>query len=419
MKVTPWGEAFMAEYRSFASALIRLVGQSNEEKKSLQVRAVVHRLFFQEQVPKKMIARQLQVSQGFVRRWTSSPDQDLNADSRGWPKGQRRTWDPATIERIRQLHQFLQHNPRQFFTGATAIAQQWRLCYPRVEPPPLRTIGRVLAELGLSGKRRTAKAKGAARYLCYPEHTIYHELGGRVLEADFIGKKYLGGGEPLNFIGFSFKQQPKLRHFQNVPGQTAEVIMAQCQRFFAHFEKPDYLKVDNCGATIGSGSSPRRLSRFVCFLLREQVIPIFSVPRKPFSQASIEGNNSVFSRKFWNQRQFTSRSDVRRQLEWFNKASVCYSGYCQPTQAKDNKKEFVPQIYFIRQVAAEAGARSGFINVLNEKISLPAAYISYFVLARWDLSAERLQIYFEKEQSAKCIKQLPFSVHKNARFNYF
>ena len=35
---------------------------------------------------------------------------------------------------------------------------------------------------------------------------------------------------------------------------------------------------------------------------------------------------------------------------------------------------------FIRQVADEAGARSGFINVLNEKISLPAAFINYFVL---------------------------------------
>ena len=35
------------------------------------------------------------------------------------------------------------------------------------------------------------------------------------------------------------------------------------------------------------------------FLLQHQVVPIYSVPRKPFSQASIEGNNSVFARKFW------------------------------------------------------------------------------------------------------------------------
>jgi hypothetical protein len=274
----------------------------------------------------------------------------------------------------------------------------------------------VLAELGLSGKRRTTKAKGAARYLCYPEHTIYHQLPGRVLEADFIGKKYLSGGEPLNFIGLSFKQPPKLRHFQYVSAQTADEIIKHCRRFFAQFEKPDYLKVDNCGATIGSGSAKRTLSRFICFLLSEQVIPIFSVPRKPFSQASIEGNNSVFARKFWNRRDFTSRADMQKQLRWFNAASQRYSEYSRPVQSRDRKR-FVPQVYFIRQVAAdETGARSGFISILNEKIFLPAAYINYFVLARWNLAEELLGIYFEKELKSKRIKQLKFSLNQNAHF---
>jgi transposase len=338
----------MAKCKSFASSLIKVVGQANEEKKSLQLRALVHHLFFKEQVSKKMIVRQLQVSKGFVQRWTSAPEQDLSTDERGWAKGQRRQWDQTTIERIKEIHQFQQADPHQFFCGATAINQEWRRRYPQVAVPPLRTIGRILAELGLSGKRRTTKAKGAARYLCYPEHTIYHQLPGRVLEADFIGKKYLGGGEPLNFIGFSFKKAPKLRHFQYVPAQTADVIISQAQRFFERFEKPDYFKVDNCGATIGSGSSPRTLSRFICFLLSEQIIPIFAVPRKPFSQASIEGNNSVFSRKFWNQREFTGQADVVEQLEWFNQASELYTDYRRPSQPRTNQSNFVPQIYFIR-----------------------------------------------------------------------
>lgn len=157
----------MAEYGTFATTLVRLVGQANEEKKSLQLRALVHQLFFQEQVPKKMIARQLQVSPGFVHRWTSDAAQDLTIDERGWPKGQHRVWDATTIKRIKQIHQFLERDPHQFFTGATAIAQEWRRRYP-VAPPPLRTIGRVLREHGLSGRRRTLKAKGAARYLCIP-----------------------------------------------------------------------------------------------------------------------------------------------------------------------------------------------------------------------------------------------------------
>ena len=406
----------MTECKPFASSFIRLVGQANEEKKSLQVRALVHQLFFQEQVPKKMIARQLQVSPGFVRRWTAAPQQDLTIDGRGWPAGRGRVWDVTTIKRIKEIHRYLANDPHQFFTGATAIAQEWRRRYAAASPP-LRTIGRMLAELGLSSQRRTTKAKGAARYLCYPEYTIYHELPGRISEADFIGKKYLGGGEPLNFIGFSFKQPPKLRHFQYVSAQTADEIIKHCRGFFARFEKPDYLKIDNCGATIGSGSGQRTLSRFVCFLLSEQVIPIFSVPRKPFSQASIEGNNSVFARKFWNRRTFTSRADVRRQLEWFNAASERYSGYYKPTATPPRRENFVPQIYFIRQVGAdESRARSAFISILNEKIALPPAYINYFVLARWNLAQETLEIYFEKELKAKRIKQLHFPINQNATY---
>ena len=73
-------------------------------------------------------------------------------------------------------------------------------------------------------------------------------------------------------------------------------------------------------------------------------------------------------------------------------------------------------MYHLEQVADEAGARSGFINVPNEKTSLPAAYISYFVLARWDLSKERLEIHFEKELKTKAIKQLKLAVNKNATF---
>jgi hypothetical protein len=407
----------MAKYKSFVSSLIELVGQTNEEKKSLQLRALVHHLFFQEQVPKKMIGRRLQVSRGFVRRWTQALAQDLSADKRGWPKGHRRAWDETSIKRIKGIHQFLSQDQRQFFCGATAVAQEWRRRYPTSTPPPLRTIGRVLAELGLSTKRRSPRVKGAARYLCYPEHTIYHQLPGRVLEADFIGKKYLGGGEPLNFIGFSFKQPPKLRHFQYVPGQTADAIIKECQRFFERFEKPDYLKVDNCGATIGSGSGRRTLSRFVCFLLSQQVIPIFSVPRKPFSQASIEGNNSVFSRKFWNRRTFTSQHDVCEQLEWFNAASERYTEY-RRAGAPRTTPSFLPQVYFIRQVAADENrADSAYISILNERIPLPPSYISYFVLARWELLEQRLKIYFEKELKLQPIKQLKFTINENASYN--
>ena len=41
----------------------------------------------------------------------------------------------------------------------------------------------------------------------------------RVLEVDFVGKKYLKGRtKPLNFIAFSFKKESRLRYFKQIKG---------------------------------------------------------------------------------------------------------------------------------------------------------------------------------------------------------
>lgn len=357
-----------------------------------------------------MIAKKKKVSRNFVIAWTKSPHQDFNKDNRGWQKGKRRKWPRETEKQIKTIYQDLEKEPSRFYLGATAIDQEWRKRYPNVSPPPLRTIGRILSDLGLSSKRRKDRYKEAARYLCYPEHTIYTLLEGRVLEADFIGKKYITGRtEPLNFIAFSFKKEPKLRYFKRILSQIADEFIKYCKYFFKKFEKPDFMKVDNALAIIGSASGKRNVSKSMIFLLKEQVIPIFAVPRKPFSQASIEGNNSVFSRKFWNRINFKSVKEVDRKLGWFNKASEEYLGYQKPKRKSRKKKNFVPKIYFIRQVKEDKEqTRKAFIDILNEKVFLPKSYTNYFVLAEWNLKKEQLYIHFEKEQEPKIIKKLSF-----------
>lgn len=349
--------------------------------------------------------------------WTRSPTQDFTKDNRGWPKGKRRKWNKEDEERIRTIHKQLKNDPYQFYIGATAIEQEWRRKHSEISPPPLRTIGRIMADLKLSGKRQKEKQKGAACYLCYPEHTIYTLLGGRVLESDFIGKKYITGRtEPLNFIAFSFKKEPRLRYFKRVEGQTADNFIEQSDHFFKKFEKPDFMKVDNELAIIGSASGKRNISKAMSFLLMKQVIPVFAVPRKPFSQASIEGNNSVFARKFWNRIEFKSVAEADEKLEWFNLSSQRYTGYQPPRVKSGTKKNFVPKIYFIRQIKEDKEQTGkAFIDILNEKVFLSKSYINYFVLAEWNLKQEQLYIYFEKEQKSKMIKKLPFKINPRSK----
>lgn len=355
----------------------------------------------------------------FVIRWTKALDQDFVQDRRGWPKGKRRRYSLSEEKRIKKIHHQLKEDPEQFYVGATIIQDKYRKQYSNSNLPSLRTIGRILSALGLSEKRRRGRNKGASRYLCYPEYTIYHLLGGRVLETDFIGKKYITGRtKPLNFIGFSFKKEPKLRYFKRIEGQTAENFIKQSRRFFKKFEEPDFMKVDNSLAAIGSASGKRNVSQAMKFLLKNQVVPIFTVPRKPFSQASIEGNNSVFARKFWNRIDFKSIREIDKKLDWFNKSSREYTGY-QPPRAgaiKIRKKNFIPRIYFIRQTKEDMEQTGkAFIDILNEKVFLPSSYINYFVLAEWNLRQEKLRIYFEKEQNPRIIKTLPFKINPRSK----
>lgn len=389
---------------------------SNEQKNSYIKRKQVQRLYFVEGLSKTGISVLLNVSKGFVMRWTRSEAQSVEQDDRGWPKGHSRVWDRVTWKRVASIHDWLNTHPKRFYSGATAIQLHYQRRYPDSPVPPLRTIGWMLQALGLSQSRRP-KAKGAARYLCYPEHTVYASLGKRVLEADFIGKKYLRGrSEPVNFIGFSFKQAPKLRYFQRVEAQTTAAIRQASKTFFKTFEYPDVMKVDNGQATLGTGSGKRCISRFMVFLLQHQILPVFAVPRKPFSQASIEGNNSVFSRKFWHSCEFTSLRQLDTHLGWFNQSSLEYTGYDTSKRTRRaSKKNFIPKVYFIRQVREDDNGR-GYIDVVNERIPIRKNYINYFVLAEWNLVEQKLNVLFEKDEQTKTIKLIDFKINPNSKY---
>jgi len=385
------------------------------QKKLFKLRAEVNRLYFADGLSKNAICRIKRLNKHFVIRWTQSPSQDFYKDRRGWPMGQRRKWTKQTEAKIASIHAALKSDPRSFYLGASAIEQQWRRRYPKDKIPPLRTIGQILKDLGLSQPRKRFRKPGASAYLCYPEYTIYNKIGKRVMEADFVGHKFLAGRtEPLQFAGFSFKSAPKFRYFKRIESKGADSLIKVCREVFAKFEKPDAVKIDNAADYIGSRSGKRNISKVMGFLLSNNIYPIFAVPRRPFSQASIEGNNSVFARKFWCQRMFESLKDVDRQLGWFNKASLDYTGYQKP-QEGGVEREFVPKVYFLRQVRDSGSGKTGWIEILNESITLPAAYISYFVIGQWHLVKETLTIYIEKDKRLKRIASVPFRINEHSR----
>ncbi len=339
---------------------------------------------------------------------------------RGWTKGQPRKYTKVDKTRIKEIRKELsKESSDEFYCGATVILQEYRERHPNLKPPTLRFIGRVLSESGLAEQQKKHKNKGMAHYLHYPEYSIYN-LGKRVMELDFIGHKFIKGRtRPINFIGFSFKKEPKLRHFKRISGETADNIIKESKRFFKKFEKPDVVKMDNGFAMAGSSPWPRTLSKTIIFYLREQIIPVYSAPRRPFSQASIEGNNSVFSKKFWNRFDFKNIQEIDEKLELFNLSSQKYSGYVSPKRKSEKKTKFIPKVYFIRKVFEDEQTKKGYIELANDKVFLAKFYINYFVLTEWNLKKEMLYVYFEKEQELKLIKKILFKINQKSKEKLF
>lgn len=174
--------------------------------------------------------------------------------------------------------------------------------------------------------------------------------------------------------------------------------------------------MDNDLAFIGSNSAKRTISKTIKFLFDKKIIPIFTNPRSPWNNGSVEGSNSVFARNFWNKFEFISMEDIDMKLKLFNQSSLEYSDYEQNEFENKQDKKFIPQIYFIRKAHEnQRKSGNGEIGVLNEKIKLSDKYINLYTLSKWNLKTEILYVYFENEGKKILIEKLKFSINKNSQ----
>ena len=338
----------------------------------------------------------------------------MTRDARGWRKGRARRYGPEVTPRVLTVGTELAHDDAAYFRGASAVLQVYRQRYPHVPVPSLRFIGRTMRQHGLTSTHQP-RQKGAARYLCYPAKTLA-ALGRSTLEIDFIGRKYIRGRtQPVCFIAFSLRGARILKYFKRIEAESADQAIPACQEFFRRFEVPEVAKVDNGFGFAASSRWPRTVGPMVRFLLQTRITPVFTAPRRPWNQASVEGANSVFGRKFWRRFTFRSLPEIDRRLSEFNVAYQAFTGYTKPRLLK-RPKRFAPVLYYIRKVGEHPRTRSGVVELANECIRVPAPYINLFVLARWNLRRHRLTILLERENRLQTIHTRPFHLHQMSRW---
>lgn len=272
----------------------------------------------------------------------------------------------------------------------------------------LSFIVSTLKNSGLSKPHKKRK-RGGSVYQRYPKNSI-NKIGNIIVEIDFVQRFIKGQAKPVHFISFSCKTI-KLRQYKRISAQT--IVNAQkeinwfCEKIFI----PDVIKMDNDTAFIGSASAKRRISKTVKFLFDKKIISIFTNPRSPWNNGSVEGSNSVFSKNFWNKFTFNSVRDLDKKLKWFNKSSLEYSDYYEKNIKQNLNKKFIPQIYFIRKSYENIQTNKCQINILGEDIDLPIGYLKLYTLSKWNLKNEMLYIYFENEQKKILIKKLKFKIN--------
>jgi hypothetical protein len=270
-----------------------------------------------------------------------------------------------------------------------------------------------LKDAGLS-KPHKKRVKGCSEYQRYPK-TLIGRIGKLILEIDFLQRFIKGQTKPVHFVGFSCKPL-KFRQYRRISGQTGINVRKELEWFFENYFVPDVVKMDNDLAFIGSSSAKRTISKTVKHLFGKKVVPIFTNPRSPWNNGSVEGSNSVFARNFWNKFEFSSIEDIDLKLELFNRSSLEYSDYGQNKFKDEEDKEFIPRIYFIRKVHEDRRKDGkGEISILNESIDLPGEYVNLYTLSVWNLKTENLNVYFENEGKEILIKRQKFSINKNCQ----
>lgn len=345
--------------------------------------------------------------------WTKFTNQDFTIDSRGWKKGKSRTHTDADKKLVKKLRRKLEKSKDEFYIGPETIFDKIEESdYPRKKKINLSFIKKTLKDAKLS-KPHKKKVRGASSYQCYPDALI-NDLGLVILEIDFLERHIKGQTKPLNFISFSCKKL-KLRQFKRISAQTGACAREQIKWFFDNFFIPDVSKMDNGLAFIGSASGKRSLSKTVIMLFQEKVIPVFTNPRSPWNNGSVEGSNSVFARNFWNKFIFNSVEEVDATLEAFNKSSLERSKFNKENFEQKIKTNFVPKIYFIRKVYEDQKNGKGRVDILNDKIYLPNEYINLFTLSEWNLKTEILTVLFEKDKKEKIIKNIKFKINQKSR----
>ena len=352
--------------------------------------------------------------------------QETYGDGRGWVKGTLRKYTPLVRKRVIALKR-ARLDKKKYFLGSPHIQMDYVKRYPGEDRPSLWFIDESVRNAGLqthAPKKRT-KGQNIVQRHRFPIKTI---VGlGRIQQAcDFIGKKYIvGSREPISVFSTSYYQWFELYQIDRVLAETVEEAVDQLSGFWIDHPIPQVMRVDNATAFRGAVRHVAVIGRFLKFLLNSNVMPLFAVPYRSYTNPHIEGHNRTFTEKLWAKHTFTSLAAIDQECARFNAESEEFFRFKFEgrLRAKGLRYHRSGETINLQNLTTTRGKRIGFIRfveiwkerneeigivVLERFIDLPGAYLNQYVFALLDLAAARLQVYSEVDGQAMVIRTSRF-----------
>jgi hypothetical protein len=334
--------------------------------------------------------------------------------------------DPRVVEHICQIKKNrLDH---KYLFGSEYVQMDYCHMYPDQEKPSIWYIDHVVRQAGLQSKKPKSRRRGGSAYLLYPVESM-KRLGHIQQSGDFIGKKYLdGSSKPVTIFSSCYYQPFKMYYIQRTEAEKAVFAMEILIRLWAEYPMPHVFRIDNAASFRGTARGPRHLGTFVVFLLNLGIVPLFGSPSRPWTNASIEGHNRVFTEKVWKRNRFRCVEDIDVENERFNAESreffqFRYTSLAERYHARrlaPSRMRVTPElqsrknkrIAFIRFVEPSLDEPRSHIVIMNERVYLPDEYSHQFVFVTWDLQRQSLFIQSEYQGTIKHILHLPFKINE-------
>src|SRR6266540_6123604 len=264
------------------------------------------------------IARSLGRTRQWVAKWVRRQE---GAGTREWAAGAKRgparapSRTPAETEAlVLAVRERLVANPWAQ-VGAEAIA--WELRKLGVEPPPRRTIERIVARGG--APRRRGNGRRQPKGVPYPAVAV--ERPGGLHEADLVGPRHLQGvrSYALNAIDRASHRCGIEIVETNADERVAEAFVS----LWGRLGVPERLQLDNGGPFV----APKGLGLVVRLCLQQGVTPRFIPPSEPWRNGTVEHFNDTFDKRFFRQERFDSLTHLRQRaldFEIFHNANHRY-----------------------------------------------------------------------------------------------